>query len=91
MPPTLPGSPIAIDVNRHVNSSRYIELLLNQWSLSFHDEFRLTRFEIAYMREAHYNEEVEVRLQHLDNGVVRAELAHGDAPLCRALLSFSAR
>ncbi len=80
-----------IDVNRHVNSSRYIELLLNQWSLSFHDEFRLTRFEIAYMREAHYNEEVEVRLQHLDNGVVRAELAHGDAPLCRALLSFSAR
>ena len=38
-----------IDFNRHVNSSRYIELLLNQWSLDFHDRNRLTRFEICLL------------------------------------------
>lgn len=51
-----------IDFNRHVNSSRYIELLLNQWSLDYHDANRLSRFEIAYIHEARYNEEATLRL-----------------------------
>lgn len=52
-----------IDFNRHVNSSRYIELLLNQWSLDFHDANRLTRFEIAYIHEARYDMEATLLLQ----------------------------
>ena len=44
--PTITGSPYCdVDFNRHVNSSRYIELLLVRWSLDFHDRNRLTRFE----------------------------------------------
>ena len=82
-----------IDFNRHVNSSRYIELLLNQWSLAFHDEYRLTRFEIAYIHEAYFDEEVEVRLtDDAACGCTRAELVNGQQrPLCRALLRFSPR
>lgn len=87
-----------LDVNRHVNSSRYIELLLNQWSLDFHDRNRLTRFEIAYMHEAYYDEAVEVRLaetntEHKNSSIlsVRAELINGNTPLCRSLLIFSPR
>ncbi len=80
-----------MDVNRHVNSSRYIELLLNQWSLDFHDHNRLTRFEIAYIHEAHYDEEVEVRLHEECDDTVRAELVSGNRALCRARLGFSPR
>lgn len=90
-----------IDFNRHVNSSRYIELLLNQWSLSFHDANRLTRFEIAYIHEARYDLEATLRLldepRHDENGrrqapVTRAELLSPDSqPLLRALLIFSPR
>lgn len=80
-----------MDVNRHVNSSRYIELLLNQWSLDFHDHNRLTRFEIAYIHEAHYDEEVEVRLHEECGDTVRAELVSGNQALCRARLGFSPR
>lgn len=80
-----------IDFNRHVNSSRYIELLLNQWSMEYHDANRLTRFEIAYIHEAHYDEEALLRLQ--DEGeVTRAELTGADGqPIFRSLLRFSAR
>lgn len=78
-----------IDFNRHVNSSRYIELLLNQWSLDFHDRNRLTRFEIAYLREAYYGEPVEVRLTK--GTPTLAELVNDGVPLCRALLRFSPR
>lgn len=88
-----------IDFNRHVNSSRYIELLLNQWSLAFHDANRLTRFEIAYVHEARYD--MEARLLLLTDpgceagaaeGDTRAELLGPDGqPLLRALLRFSPR
>lgn len=80
-----------LDVNRHVNSSRYIELLLNQWSLEFHDLNRLTRFEIAYMHEACFDELVEVRLAESGTDATRAELLNGTTPLCRALLTFRPR
>ncbi len=82
-----------LDFNRHVNSSRYIELLLNQWSLDFHDANRLTRFEIAYMHEARYDMEVTLRLLTLpDASETRAELLDPDGkPMLRALLRFSPR
>ncbi len=93
-----------IDFNRHVNSSRYIELLLNQWSLDFHDRNRLTRFEIAYMHEALYGQDVEVRFAPepipatatetpgaAPTEATRAELIHDSRPLCRALLIFTPR
>lgn len=90
-----------IDFNRHVNSSRYIELLLNQWSLGFHDANRLTRFEIAYLHEARYDMEATLRLAgepacHGDDPdlfpITRAELLSSEGqPLLRALLKFSPR
>ena len=90
-----------IDFNRHVNSSRYIELLLNQWSLDFHDRFRLTRFEIAYQHEAYFGQDVEVRLSAEPRTgsqagssaptLTHAKLISGGTPLCRTLLTFSPR
>ncbi len=49
-----------IDVNRHVNSSRYVELIINQLDLTTYDKFYVSRFEIEYRHEAHYGDEVEV-------------------------------
>ena len=49
-----------IDVNRHVNSSRYVELIINQMDLDTYDRFFVSRFEIEYRHEAHYGDEVEV-------------------------------
>jgi acyl-ACP thioesterase len=87
-----------IDFNRHVNSSRYIELLLNQWSLDFHDANRLTRFEIAYIHEAHFDMEATLRMQDepiamaAEASATRAELIGPDGqPVFRALLRFSPR
>lgn len=49
-----------IDVNRHVNSSRYVELIINQMDQDTYDRFFVSRFEIEYRHEAHYGDEVEV-------------------------------
>ena len=39
------------DINCHVNSVRYVESLLNQWDLEHYEEYRVKRFEIAYIKE----------------------------------------
>lgn len=50
-----------LDFYRHVNTVRYILLLLNQFSLGDFDANFIRRFEIAFMREARYGMTVEVR------------------------------
>lgn len=77
-----------IDFNRHVNSCRYIDVLLNQWPLDFHDNHRIARFEIAYMKEAYFGDEVEVR-SHTDGNETMAEIINGNEALCRARFIFT--
>ena len=77
-----------IDFNRHVNSCRYIDVLLNQWPLDFHDNHRIARFEIAYMKEAYFGDEVEVR-SHTDGNETTAEIINGNEALCRARFIFT--
>lgn len=40
-----------IDFYRHVNTVRYVEMLLDTHSLEFHDRNRISRLEMAFMRE----------------------------------------
>ena len=46
------------DFNRHMNTVRYVELLMNQFDLSFFDKFHLQRVELAFLKETRYGEEV---------------------------------
>ena len=41
-----------VDYYRHVNTMRYVSLLLNQFPLSVYDDNHLSRFEVAFMNEA---------------------------------------
>lgn len=43
-----------LDFYRHVNTVRYVELLLNQFSLKEHDTFFVNRMEISFLHEAKY-------------------------------------
>ena len=76
-----------IDFNRHVNSCKYIEHILNQWTLDFHDAHTIRRFEIAYMKEAVYGEEVEINTD--DSSLdCKCDISHNGMPLCRARILF---
>ena len=48
------------DFNRHVNTLRYIELFMNQFDLSHHDNFMVQRMELAFLKETRYGEQVRV-------------------------------
>ncbi|MBD5318838.1 MAG: hypothetical protein HDS09_06235 [Bacteroides sp.] len=49
-----------IDVNRHVTTRRYIDLITDMWPLDHYEAMRPSRFEVAFKHEAHYDEEARV-------------------------------
>lgn len=50
-----------LDFYRHVNTVRYVSLLLNQFPLQEMDNMMIDRLEMSFMHEGHYGETVEVR------------------------------
>lgn len=49
-----------IDVNRHLTTRRYIDLLVDLYDLPFYESHAISRFEIAFKREVRYGETVAV-------------------------------
>ena len=65
-----------LDFNRHVNTVRYVELLMNQWSLDHFDRYYPGRFDISFHHECYFGEEVKVR--HVDNDSSICEIVRPD-------------
>lgn len=55
-----------VDVNGHINSVKYIEHVLDLWPLEWYKEFRLKRFEIAYVAESHHGDKLNLRTQEIE-------------------------
>ena len=45
-----------VDINGHINSVKYIEHMLDLWDIDWFRKYRLQRFEIAYVAEAHFGD-----------------------------------
>lgn len=79
-----------IDFNRHVNSTRYIELILNQWSLEFHDRYKIVYFDINYRNEAHFGERVTICLQR-DESSAKIKIEGESHCVCMSEIRFAER
>lgn len=79
-----------IDFNRHVNSVKYMEAILNRWDLEHYDNNYIKRFEIAYLQETHYNNKVTIKIQQEEN-VANVEICNENAVTTRAKIVFERR
>lgn len=80
-----------IDINGHVNSIRYIEHILDLFSL---DELRahpVHRFEIAYVTESYCGDQLDLFMERSADGSVQVEMRHhySKVVVCRAKILFS--
>ncbi len=55
-----------IDFNRHVNTVRYLDLILNHWSLDHFDNNLIARLEICFHHECYFGEKVKLRIHTCD-------------------------
>lgn len=79
-----------LDVNRHMTSARYIDHLLDMFSLHQFDKHRVARFEVQYMNEALYDEEVELLKEATaEEGVYVLEMRNATGTsLCKCKCTF---
>lgn len=81
-----------IDINGHVNSIRYIEHILDHFSLACFERNRISRFEIAYTAECYYGDRLTFYLEEVDDATTLIEVKrnHGDS-VCCAKVTFTPR
>lgn len=71
-----------LDFYRHVNTVRYVQLLLNRFSLEEWDAMEVSRMELAFMHELKYGEEVSVLRADTDNISYFSISAGSEVSLC---------
>lgn len=78
-----------IDVNGHVNSIRYIEHILDLFPLALYQEKRIRRFEMAYVAESYYGDELSFHKEEINESEYHMEVKKGDDEVvCRAKIKF---
>lgn len=53
-----------LDFNRHVNTIRYLELILNRWPLQWYEQHRIGRLDVAFNHECYFDETVMLRVMN---------------------------
>lgn len=79
-----------IDFNRHVNSTRYIELIIDQLDLPTLDTYFISRFEIVYQHEAHFDEQVRV-ISSFGEEALTTEIRDDAKTMCMSRMFFNKR
>ena len=90
-----------VDINGHINSVKYIEHVLDLWSIDWYSHYAIQRFEIAYVAEAHQGDRLafyQERVQdasddrHIYCVRIIKEPADGSTPVevCRSQVVFVA-
>jgi len=73
-----------IDVNKHVNTVRYIEWISDCFSLETYNSSQVKRFEINFMNELLFDDLVVIKGQELVTNDFRFEILKGEKTACRA-------
>jgi len=83
-----------VDVNGHINSVKYIEHVLDLFSLEHYRSHRIKRFEIAYVAESYYGDKLNFYREDVaeDECCVRitrtAPSADSEIEVCRCKVKF---
>lgn len=82
---------VECDLNQHVNTVRYLELIMNQFDLSYYDKNVPRRLEMAFVKETHYGEHATLRIAEQAPDDWRINILVDDADHVRTRLLFEKR
>ena len=78
-----------LDSNLHVNTVRYVELLLNAFSPEFHASHPIGRLDVAFQRECHYGEHSSLAAIESPDGTYEAEIRVDGEPRVRFTMKLN--
>ncbi|MFR9165526.1 MAG: acyl-[acyl-carrier-protein] thioesterase [Dysgonomonas sp.] len=77
-----------IDINKHLNSMKYIEHYVDRFDIGMFKEKEIRRFEINYIQEAHYGSNLDILKKEESDGIFVLELRNGDAIVSNARITW---
>ena len=78
-----------VDINGHINSIKYIEHVLDLWSLEWYREHTVKRLEIAYVAEAHGGDTLSFYREQDAEGNYLVRIVRTDGTeCCRCKIAF---
>ena len=81
-----------IDVNGHFNSIRYIEHILDLFPIEIYKEKRIRRFEMAYVAESYYGDELSFYRDEVNSDEYQIEIRKENGEVvCRSKLIFETK
>ncbi|MDH6303579.1 medium-chain acyl-[acyl-carrier-protein] hydrolase [Parabacteroides sp. PF5-5] len=73
-----------LDVNGHLNSIKYMEHMLDLFSLDMYDQKNIRRFEISYLSEGRYDMDLQLFMAETSTNKYSMAMCHEDKAICRA-------
>lgn len=71
-----------VDINGHINSVKYIEHVLDLWSIGWYRSHSIRRFEIAYVAEAHQGDRLSFYREQTGDGEFCVRIVRSDGTEC---------
>jgi acyl-ACP thioesterase len=72
-----------IDINRHMNSGKYIEHVINIFDLAIFKEQIIHKFEIVYLQEGGFGDKLKLYKQAVSENEVLVDTKRGEESICR--------
>jgi acyl-ACP thioesterase len=73
-----------IDINRHMNSNKYIEHIINVFPLDIFKEKFIHKLEIVYLAEGIYGDKLKLYKQDFSENEFLIDTKRGEESICRA-------
>lgn len=77
-----------LDVNGHLNSIKYMEHLLDMFTIQTYTEKEINRFEIAYIAEGKYGMDLKLHAKETESGKYSTAICHDSKAICRAEVTW---
>ena len=73
-----------IDINKHVNSAKYIEHVINTFDLNIFREKFIHKFEIVFLAEGIFGDKLKLYVQNLSENEYIIDTKKGEESICRS-------
>ena len=82
-----------MDVNGHINSVKYIEHVLDLFPIDWYKTHRIKRFDIAYVAESHYGDQLKFYREKVDDNtfhirICKSNSETGETEVVRSMVRF---
>lgn len=78
-----------LDFNKHMNTMRYIDLMMDMLPMDILYKGRLARMDMNFVLEARYGDKLTVNMEQLDDKKTAFEIKNqNDDPICRVVLRW---